>query len=81
MPHFPLDAVIHKQLQLVGALASGDWSVAQAIRVAAAGRHPLHLLHSHTLPLAEAAHAIEMLAGQVPGETPIHITLVTGLTP
>jgi len=77
MPDFPLDAVIHKQLHLVGALSASDWAVQQAIRAVAGGRYPLHLLHSHTLPITEVEKAIQLLAGEIEdGTLPLHITVV-----
>jgi len=32
-------------------------------------------MHTHTLPLEQAERAINMLAGNVPGEDAIHIAL------
>jgi threonine dehydrogenase-like Zn-dependent dehydrogenase len=76
MPDFPLDAVIHKRLHLIGALSTTDWAVKQAIRIITSGRYPLQLLHTHTLPIERLEHAIHMLEGKVAGETPLHITMV-----
>ena len=80
MPRFPLDAVIHKQLKVVGALSSSEWSVTQAIRATESGRYPLHLLHSHTLPIEQLEHGIRLLAGEDDdGTLPLHITMVPSL--
>lgn len=75
MPDFPLDVVTHKQLRLIGALASGHWATQQAIRTVESGRFPLHLLHTHTLPIEQLEHAIHLLAGEVPGEQALHVSV------
>jgi hypothetical protein len=36
----------------------------------------LEKMHTHTLPLADAEHALQMLAGHLPSEYAIHIALV-----
>jgi threonine dehydrogenase-like Zn-dependent dehydrogenase len=71
--------VIQRRLRIVGALSSSDWSVGQAIRTIESGRHPLELLHTHRLPLEQVEHAVHLLAGEVPGDTPLHISVLPGL--
>jgi hypothetical protein len=39
------------------------------------GRYPLARMHTHTIPLERAEHAIKLLAGEIPGEEAIHIAL------
>ncbi|MDB5444896.1 MAG: hypothetical protein JWQ97_213, partial [Phenylobacterium sp.] len=68
MPDFPFDAVVMRQLKMIGALSSGHWAIQQAIRAIEGGRFPLHLLHTHTEPIEKLGRAIEMLAGEIPGE-------------
>ena len=48
---------------------------APAVRLIESGRYPLEKMHTHTLPLEKAEHAIRILAGEVPGEEAIHIAL------
>jgi threonine dehydrogenase-like Zn-dependent dehydrogenase len=76
MPDFPLDEVVMKQIRIIGALASGHWGTQQAIRAIESRRFPLELMHTHSLPLEQLAHAIELLAGEVPGEQALHISIV-----
>lgn len=77
MPDFPFDVVLMKRLRLVGALASGHWAIQQAIRVIESGRYPLHLLHTHTLPIEGLERAIQTLAGEIPGEQALHISITS----
>ena len=79
MPAFPIDTVIQKRLRIVGALSTSDWSVQQAIRAIESGRYPLSLMHTHSLPLAQAEHAVHLLAGEVAGDTPLHISVLPGM--
>jgi threonine dehydrogenase-like Zn-dependent dehydrogenase len=76
MPEFPVDEVITRRLKIVGALSSSDWSVAQAIRTIESGRYPLALMHTHSLPLEQVEHAVHLLAGEVPTDTPLHISIL-----
>lgn len=80
MPDFPIDAVSHKRLHIVGALSTSEWAVQQAIRVIESGRYPLHLMHTHSVPLEGAEHAIHMLAGEIPQESPLHISILPGMS-
>jgi len=70
------DRVITKAIDVRGALSVESWGYQQAIRLVASHRYPLERLHTHTLPIERAAHGIELLAGEVAGETAIHVTIV-----
>jgi threonine dehydrogenase-like Zn-dependent dehydrogenase len=70
------DRVITKAIDVRGALSVESWGYRQVIRLIASRRYPLERLHTHTLPIEQAAHGIELLAGEVPGETAIHVTIV-----
>jgi threonine dehydrogenase-like Zn-dependent dehydrogenase len=70
------DRVITKAIDVRGALSVESWGYQQAIRLIASHRYPLERLHTHTLPIEQAAHGIELLAGEVPGETAVHVTIV-----
>jgi threonine dehydrogenase-like Zn-dependent dehydrogenase len=76
MDGFPLDVVTHKQIRMIGVLASGHWATTQAIRVVESGRFPLELLHTHSLPIDRLEHAIHLLAGEIPGEQALHISIL-----
>lgn len=76
VPGFLSDKVVTKELTVMGALGV-DWrSYETAVRIVESGKYPLEKMHTHTLPLDEAARGLEMLAGRVPGEDAIHIALV-----
>jgi threonine dehydrogenase-like Zn-dependent dehydrogenase len=76
MPSLPYDQLLLKQIRLVGALSASHWAVHQAIRMVESGRFPVQLMHTHSLPLEKAARAIHLLAGEVEGESALHISLV-----
>jgi threonine dehydrogenase-like Zn-dependent dehydrogenase len=74
----PTDLIIHKAVSLVGAFGVDNRAYAEAIRIIESGRYPLHKLHTHTFGLTEVARAIETLAGEVPGETAVHVSVHPG---
>ena len=53
----------------------GSWSYARAIATIVSHRYPLEAMHTHTMPLDRVEEAIQILAGDVPGEDAIHITI------
>jgi threonine dehydrogenase-like Zn-dependent dehydrogenase len=69
------DKIIFKELRVQGALGVDFRAYGPAIRIIESGRYPLEKMHTHTMPLLQAEHAINLLAGKVPGEEAIHITL------
>jgi threonine dehydrogenase-like Zn-dependent dehydrogenase len=76
MPEFPVDVFLHKQIRMVGVLSSTHWAVQQAIRLVESRRFPLHLMHTHRFGLEQVEHAVHLLAGEVPGETALHISII-----
>lgn len=76
MDGFPFDTLLMKQIRMIGVLASGHWATQQAIRVIESGRLPLHLMHTHSLPIEQLEHGIRMLAGEIPGEQALHISIL-----
>ncbi|HVW43693.1 MAG TPA: alcohol dehydrogenase catalytic domain-containing protein [Amycolatopsis sp.] len=76
MAGFPVDTIVHKKITVVGVLSTSAWAVDQAIRTISSGRYPLSDLHTATMPLERADLAIRMLAGEVEGESPVHLTVV-----
>jgi len=74
----PPDQVINKSLRILGARGV-DWrSIEDAIRLIESGEHPLEHMHTHSFGLADAAHALDVLAGEVAGEHAIHVAIVPG---
>jgi threonine dehydrogenase-like Zn-dependent dehydrogenase len=76
VPNFISDKVVVKELTVKGAFGVDYPAYEAAIRLIESGRYPLAEMHTHTLPLAEAEHAIRLLAREIPGEEAIHIALV-----
>jgi threonine dehydrogenase-like Zn-dependent dehydrogenase len=46
-----------------------------ALDLIAEARFPLDRLRTHVFPLAEAERAIQVLAGEVPGEHPVNVVI------
>ena len=42
----------------------------------ASRRFPLREMCTHTFPLDEAEHAVRVVGREIPGEDPIHVTLI-----
>jgi threonine dehydrogenase-like Zn-dependent dehydrogenase len=70
------DLIMQKNLTVVGAKGSPWRATEAAIRLIESRRHPLEQLHTHTIPLEQTQYALELLAGEVPGEQAIHIAIV-----
>jgi len=50
----------------------------RAIDIIESGRYPFEKMHTRSLPLEQAEHAIHMLAGHVAGVNPVHLAIVPG---
>jgi threonine dehydrogenase-like Zn-dependent dehydrogenase len=73
------DEIVHKSITIKGSVGGVDVSTfAQANSIIESGRFPLERLHTHSLLLKDAAKAIEILAGNVPGEESVHVAVVPG---
>lgn len=70
------DRILMKELTVYGVLGVDYPNYERAIRLIESRRYPLEKMHTHTLPLEQAEHALQLLAGAVPGESAIHIALV-----
>ncbi len=78
VPDFVSDLVVVKELTLIGAFGVTSRAYDAAIRLIESGRVPLERLHTHDFALEEAERAIQVLAGEVPGEQSIHSCLLPG---
>jgi threonine dehydrogenase-like Zn-dependent dehydrogenase len=76
VPDFLNDTVVTRELTIKGALAVDSRAFELAIRLIESRRYPLERMHTHSFPLAEAERAIRTLAGEVPDESAIHVTLL-----
>src|SRR5919201_2002816 len=73
-----VDEVIYKELTIRGVLSMPVDETFRAIDIIESGRYPFDKMHTRSLPLEQAEHAIHMLAGHVPGVNPIHLAIVPG---
>ena len=73
---FVSDRVVLRQLRVQGVGGHDAASVDAALDLIASRRFPLHMMRTHTLPLDDAEKAVRMVGREVPGEEPVHVTLV-----
>lgn len=76
LPEFDIDMLTLRDVTLRGVIGVKSWAYRQAIRLIAARRYPLELMHTHTVGLDEVATGIRILAGDVAGEQAIHVTVL-----
>ena len=69
------DLIINRALTVRGAFGVDARGMADAIALIESRRFPLERMHTHTFGLADAALAIQTLAGDVPGEHAIHVSV------
>jgi len=69
------DLIINRALTVVGAFGVDYRGMEEAIQLIESRRYPLERLHTHSFSLDQTALAIETLAGEVPGELPVHVTV------
>jgi 2-desacetyl-2-hydroxyethyl bacteriochlorophyllide A dehydrogenase len=70
------DKIVLKQLRLLGVGGHDTASVAAALELIASRRFPLERLRTHHFPLSQAEHAVRVVGREIPGEDPIHVTLL-----
>jgi threonine dehydrogenase-like Zn-dependent dehydrogenase len=80
VPDFISDRVVLKEITMIGALGVDSESYRQAVRLIESRKYPLENMHTHTLPLDQAEHALDLLAGKIDGESAVHIALIPGTT-
>lgn len=69
------DLIMQKCVRILGTKGAPWRATEAAIRMIESGRYPLEKLHTHTIALEETERALQILAGEVPGEQAIHITI------
>lgn len=69
------DTIINRALTVRGAFGVDATAYAEAIALIESGRFPLAKLHTHTFSLNDTELAIQTLAGEVPGEAPVHVSV------
>jgi threonine dehydrogenase-like Zn-dependent dehydrogenase len=75
----PTDMLVNKALTVKGAFSVDAAAYMDAIRLIESGKFPLEKMQTHKFGLAEVEHAIQLLAGEVPGEDGIHVAIMPGL--
>jgi threonine dehydrogenase-like Zn-dependent dehydrogenase len=76
VPDFVSDLIVVKEATVRGAFGVTAPAYDAAIRLIESGRIPLERMHTHDFELADAERAIQVLAGEVPGEVSIHSCLI-----
>jgi threonine dehydrogenase-like Zn-dependent dehydrogenase len=69
------DLIINRALTVKGAYGVDARGYAEAIAIIESRRFPLEELHTHTFGLEDTALAIETLAGEVPGQAAVHVSV------
>lgn len=73
---FPSDRVVLKGLRVIGARGVTYAAYRSAIDTIASGVIPLERLRTHTFSLDQASTAVEVLAGEHPGESAVNVVIV-----
>ena len=69
------DLIINRALTVKGAFGVDARANVEAIGLIESRRFPLEKMHTHSFGLDDAALAIETLAGEIPGESPVHVSI------
>jgi threonine dehydrogenase-like Zn-dependent dehydrogenase len=77
---FPPDAIVRKELRLLGVRGHDHRSVEPAIELIRSGRRPLRLLATHRFPLDRTDEALRM-AGERTDPAAIHVSILPNWTP
>ncbi|HKT04190.1 MAG TPA: alcohol dehydrogenase catalytic domain-containing protein [Rugosimonospora sp.] len=72
------DLIVNRALTVVGAFGVDARAYAEAIRIIESRRFPLDRLHTHSFGLNDTTLAIQTLAGEVSGETAVHVSVHPG---
>jgi len=62
-----------------GAFSVDAAAYIDAIKLIESGKFPLEKMQTHKFGLDDVEHAIQLLAGEVPGEDGIHVAVIPGL--
>ncbi len=75
-----LDRAVFRELRIIGVFSHDFKAVVPAIEMAKRRKYPFRALISHRLPLEKARHALALVGGEVPGETPMKVVLDPSLS-
>jgi len=70
---------INKAITVRGAFSVDAAGYENAIKLIESDKFPLHKMQTHKFGLDNVEHAIQLLAGEVPGEDGIHVAIMPGL--
>jgi threonine dehydrogenase-like Zn-dependent dehydrogenase len=76
VPDFVSDLIVVKEASVLGAFGVTAPAYDAAIRLIESGKLPLEKMHTHDFALTDAERAIQMLGGEIPGESSIHSCLL-----
>jgi len=76
VPDFLSDLIVVKEATIRGAFGVTTRAYDSAIRLIESGHVPLAEMHTHDFPLEQAERAIQVLGGEIPGESSIHSCLL-----
>lgn len=71
----PTDVIVDKAITVTGAFGVDSGAYADAIRIIESGRLPLERMHTHDFGLGDLARGIQTLAGEVPGQDAVHVSI------
>jgi threonine dehydrogenase-like Zn-dependent dehydrogenase len=78
IPDFVSDKLILKSITMRGVFSVETRAYKQAIRLIKSRRFPLEKMHTGTFPLSRAEHALQLLGGELAGQSAIHVALAPG---
>jgi threonine dehydrogenase-like Zn-dependent dehydrogenase len=81
VPDFVSDLIVVKEARILGAFGVTARAYDAAIRLIESGRLPLERMHTHDFALPDAERAIQMLGGEIAGESSIHSCLMPDASP
>lgn len=75
IPGLENDRIFSKELTIKGVKNADFRSFEVAVRLIESRKYPLEKMHTHTFPLDQIERAILTLAGRVPGETAVSVSI------
>lgn len=76
MADLDINAVTLRELTVRGVFGSSTFGVRRAVEMLTEARYPFAELHTHRFDLTRLPEALAILGGEVPGEHPLHLTVL-----
>ena len=80
IPNLENDRIFSKEITIKGVKNADFRSFEVAVRLIESHRYPLERMHTHSFGLAEVDRAIRTLAGRVPGEKAVSVSINPGIS-